>query len=122
MNKKPLCRFFNLNLHRDGGFTLVELIVVIAILAILAGVAVPVYSGYIEKANKQADITLVSDVVHALTLYYYSHPDMAGGMVVLTPEGQPCLADTNAEGTASVGDEAMVAVFGEDWKQNLNLK
>ena len=35
----------------NGGFTLVELIVVIAILAILAGVAIPAYTGYIEKAQ-----------------------------------------------------------------------
>lgn len=41
------------------GFTLVELIVVIAILAILAGVAIPVYSGYIKKASKAADLTLL---------------------------------------------------------------
>ena len=36
------------------GFTLVELIVVIAILGILAGIAIPVYSGYIKKANEAA--------------------------------------------------------------------
>lgn len=45
-----------------AGFTLVELIVVIAILAILAGVAIPVYSGYIEKANQAADETLLAAV------------------------------------------------------------
>lgn len=33
------------------GFTLVELVVVIAILAILSGVALPLYSGYVRKAE-----------------------------------------------------------------------
>ena len=44
------------------GFTLVELIVVIAILAILAGVAIPIYSGYIKKANRAADLVLLDAV------------------------------------------------------------
>ena len=35
----------------NKGFSLVELIVVIAIMAILVGVAVPVYTSYIEKAE-----------------------------------------------------------------------
>ncbi len=45
-----------------AGFTLVELIVVIAILAILAGIAIPTYSGYIKKANEAGDLQLLSAV------------------------------------------------------------
>lgn len=44
------------------GFTLVELIVVIAIIAVLSAIAVPAYKGYIEKANRSADLQLLSAV------------------------------------------------------------
>jgi len=47
---------------QTAGFTLVELIVVIAILGILAGVAVPTYSGYVKKANLAADQTLLDSI------------------------------------------------------------
>lgn len=36
------------------GFTIVELVIVIAIIAILAAVMIPTFSGVIEKANKSA--------------------------------------------------------------------
>lgn len=48
-----------------AGFTLVELIVVIAILGILAGVGTVGYSGYIKKANMAADQQLLGYVNQA---------------------------------------------------------
>ena len=36
------------------GFTIVELVIVIAVIAILAGVLIPTFAGIVEKANKNA--------------------------------------------------------------------
>ena len=53
---------------KTGGFTLVELIIVIAILAILSSVAVAGYSAYIGKANKTATEAWLNEIVTQATL------------------------------------------------------
>ena len=55
-------------MKNNKGFSLVELIVVIAIMAILVGVAVPVFSSYVEKSAKEKDIALVDEMADAIVL------------------------------------------------------
>ncbi len=49
------------------GFTLIELIIVIAILAILAALLIPNMMAYIEEAKEVSDLQLASNIVRAAT-------------------------------------------------------
>lgn len=59
-----------LNKKKDNkGFSLVELIIVVAIMAILVGLLAPQYIKYVEKSRKSADASNLSEMVNALQVY-----------------------------------------------------
>ncbi len=51
------------------GFTIVELVIVIAVIAILAAVLIPTYSSLVKKANESADIQAVRQMNTILATY-----------------------------------------------------
>lgn len=107
----------------NGGFSLVELIVVIAIMSILISVGAVVYTSYIEKAQETADKQTIADIENALMLGANSQaitPGSVVGIVAIGKNGAEC--STNAALGSDVIDEMMDAAFGDDWRKTLKIQ
>ena len=78
--------------NRQSGFTLVELVVVIATMGILAGVGSAAYSGYVKKANEAADLQLLGAVNTAFASASYDAGQYdgrpSGGAASLAEDGR----------------------------------
>lgn len=78
--------------RNDEGYTLLELLVVMGILAVLTAIATPQLMGYFGKAKAQSVQLQIENIGTALELYYMengSYPSASAGLKALvepTPE------------------------------------
>ena len=56
--------------RNDRGFTLIELIVVVIIIAVLAAIAIPLYTGHIKHARTSEGIARLGSIMTAAKTYY----------------------------------------------------
>lgn len=61
-----MLKWLNNKKKDNKGFSLVELIIVVAIMAILVGLLAPQYVKYVEKSRKSADASNLSEIVNAI--------------------------------------------------------
>jgi prepilin-type N-terminal cleavage/methylation domain-containing protein len=82
----------------DGsGFTLIELMIVVAIIGILAAVAIPIFSGYIKRSKASEAFTLLQGIREKEEAYFAEFKRYTDdlGWEPYTPGGaQPCSETT----------------------------
>ncbi len=69
---KKLKEKLNAKLSKNGGFTLVEMLIVVAIIAILVVVSIPMVTGSLDNAKKAADDANLRAAIGAATVEYLS--------------------------------------------------
>lgn len=75
------------NRRRAGGFTLIELMIAVAIIGILASMAIPAYSNHVIKGKVQEGISALSQGRIKLEQYFQDNRKYTGG---------PCPAATSS--------------------------
>jgi len=77
----------NFNASRRKGFSLIELLIVIAIIGILAGVIIPQLYGSVRKANEAAAVVTLNAIRVAETKFVTDHKGQYGTFPQLVEQG-----------------------------------
>lgn len=101
------------------GFSLIELIVVIAILAIIAAVAIPRFAAIQAKSEVKADAATAAEIVNAARIYYSDEGTAPANITALTTAQY--LPTTQAQSTTIATDLAGGFVLGGSGTTNFTV-
>jgi prepilin-type N-terminal cleavage/methylation domain-containing protein len=79
---------------RSSGFTLIEILVVVAIIAILSAITFPIYQNYIDKAKRTVAVNTLETLRKAMEGYHITHgtyPLLIDPLTGLDEQGRPVL-------------------------------
>lgn len=88
-------------LNDSKGFTLIELMIVIAIIGILAAIAIPQFSAYRKRSYNSAAQSDLRNAATAEEAYYVDHQEYASAIGDLTTDAYGAKTSQNVSLTAT---------------------
>ena len=93
----------NSEMKKQSGFTLIELMIVVAIVAILAAVALPAYQTYTQRAKFSEVISAAGPAKTAFEVCIQA-ADETGANIDLTAANEPCVDAANSALAAGIAN------------------
>lgn len=104
----------------EKGFTLIELIIVIAILAIISAIAVPNILSAVDNSRKTADITSAKVIADAASQVVAKYEDAsAAAYTFAAPLNVTSTVATGAPGAAGTANDFFVHKFFQELNSNM---
>ena len=101
--------------NNKKGFTLAELLIVVAIIAVLVAIAIPIFTTQLEKSRESTDLSNVRSAAAEVVTEYLTEPDSSHTMSV-TPQQRVA----NWQNKSSVANQTIV-VQKDGSEQSINV-
>ncbi len=106
-------------MRKQQGFTLIELMIVVAIIGILAAIAIPAYQDYTIRAQVSEGLNLTGACKAAVTEYYQDQGDFPGDNATAGLEAAGNITGKYTTGVLVLAGGVCEATYGADANNNI---